>query len=512
METTDQSEADQDEAIAFLSSALAHSGSVPVRHETHISVVFLVGTEAWKLKKAIQLPFLDHRSLEARRNACEAEVRLNQRIAPRLYRGVVALTRESDGALVVGGQGTPVEWLVRMRRFGEGALLSERLAAGKIGRRDIQAVAEAVWDLHREAPVCRQFGGKAALDALVALNARSFAALDPLLPVDMCNEVLKSWQASVVRLGGLADKRREQGLVRHCHGDLHCGNICWFEDRPIPFDAIEFSDDIACIDVFYDLAFLLMDLAYQDSKALACYAMNHSLDLSGDFSAIGLLPLFLSLRAGIRAFVTAQMAEGRDAFIKRSRSYLEMALTSLTPPVPRLIGVGGLSGSGKSRLARELAPLLATPGAVVVRSDSMRKRMLGVSLLDRLGEEGYTPEITARTYEAVYRTCAEILQVGHPVVVDAVFGREEERDTIERVAQKAGVPFHGLWLEVPPDLAATRITERVGNVSDATPEVLQRQTTWDLGILRWHKINSGGTKNETLQYGRLALGLDASSE
>jgi aminoglycoside phosphotransferase family enzyme/predicted kinase len=504
--------APQAETLRFLARAATHGGHRPSRIDTHISAVFLAGEHAWKLKKAVRLPFLDFTTLDARQRACEAEVEINRRVAPELYLGTVAVTRAADGSLALGGDGEVVDWLVHMRRFDQRTLYSKLVAAGRVDRHGIQALTEAVWRFHGVAPRRPDRGGLAGLTWTVDTNAASMAAHGDLLPSSRAALLTEKSRGWLARLAPLLEERRAAGLVRQCHGDLHCGNICVVDGRPTPFDAIEFSEDIACIDVFYDLAFLLMDLERRGARRLAGYALNHYLDLSGDYQGAGLLPLLLSLRAAVRAHVSATMAAHaagaeRDRLAADATAYLDAALAYLDPPAPSLLAVGGLSGSGKSRMGRELAPLLAVPAAAVVRTDALRKQIMGTGLLDKLGPEGYTPEMTERTYQNLYDTCLMLLKAGHGVVADAVFAKPEQRGAIEQVARAAGVPFRGLWLYTPPELAAKRIQERKANVSDATVAVLEHQLGYDLGAIAWPQVQTGGSKVKALSDGRAALGL-----
>ncbi|MGE5517399.1 MAG: AAA family ATPase [Bacteroidota bacterium] len=504
--------APQAEVLRLLARAATHGGHRPRRIDTHISTVFLAGDDAWKMKKAVCLPFVDFTDLDARRRACEAEIEINRRAAPTLYLAAVPVTRGPDGALRLGGDGEAVEWLVHMRRFDQRTLFSKLVGAGRVDRHAIHGLTEAVYRFHQSAPRRPDRGGVAGLTWVIDTNAASMATHADILPAADSARLAEASRDWLARLGPLLEQRRAAGLVRQCHGDLHCGNICVVDGQPTPFDAIEFSEDIACIDVFYDLAFLLMDLERRGARALAGYALNHYLDLSGDYAGAGLLPLLLSLRAGVRAHVSATMAAGahgdeRDALAEDARSYLAAAQGYLAPPAPTLLAVGGLSGSGKSRMARELAPLLAVPAAAVVRTDALRKQMMGVGLLDKLGPDGYTPEMTERTYQALYDTCLTVLKAGHGVVADAVFARPEQRDAIEQVARAAGVPFRGLWLFTPPALAAKRIKGRKANVSDATVAVLEHQLTYDLGPIAWPQVQTGGSKVKALAAGRAALGL-----
>ena len=492
----------QDEVIAFLADPATHGGIRPERMDTHISAIFLAGDQAWKLKKAVRLPYLDFSSHEARRAACAAEVEINRRSAPELYLSAVPVTRAPSGALRLGGDGAALDWLVHMRRFGQEDLLSACLDRDAVDRRLIQQVATAVWHSHGAAPVCPDKGGVDGIGRIIDGNLEAMRRLPWALPAATVSALDAATRAHWARLGPLLEERRANGRVRRCHGDLHCRNICLFQGRPLLFDAIEFSEDMACIDVFYDLAFLLMDLNHRGARALASHAMNHYLDLSGDYQGVALLPLFLSLRAAIRAHVSAAMDQAEAA-----AGYLDEALAYLSPPSPRLLAVGGLSGSGKSRMGRELAPLLALPGAAVVRTDALRKHLAGVALLERLPDRAYGPEMGERTYQALYDTCESLLRAGHSVVADAVFAQPGQRAAIAAVAARAGVPFDGLWLWIEPDLAARRIRGRRDNVSDATVEVLERQVALDIGPLAWPRIHTGASKTDALAAGRAALGL-----
>nr|WP_040476748.1 bifunctional aminoglycoside phosphotransferase/ATP-binding protein [Paramagnetospirillum caucaseum] len=500
-------------AEAFLADPRHHGGRAVERMDTHISTLFLAGDRVFKLKKPVLLPFLDFTTLAARQAACEAEVEINRRASPDLYVGVRALTRAPAGGLELDGEGEAVEWAVEMRRFDQETLFDRLARRGELDRGRCDALTEAVAAFHRVAPVRADRGGQAGLDWTVATNRLSMLARDPsVLPVDEVEELARASFAALERFAPRLEERRAAGFVRQCHGDLHLGNICLWQGRPALFDAIEFSEDIACIDVIYDLAFLLMDLDHRGARQQANWVMNHYLDLTADFAGLAPMPLYLSARAGVRAHVSAAMAAGaqgaaRERLAADARSYLAAARAYLDPPPPRLLAVGGLSGSGKSRMGRELAPFLAVPGAAVVRSDSLRKHLMGVPVHDRLGPDGYGPEVTERTYRRLYDTCAALLADGQAVVADAVFARPEQRDAIERVARAAGVPFDGLWLEAPAELSKRRIAGRKANVSDATPQVLDHQLSYDLGAIAWTRIDSSPPKDVTLAAGRAALGV-----
>lgn len=501
------------EAEAFLADPRHHGGAAVERIDTHISTLFLVGDRVFKLKKPVHLPFLDFSTIEARRAACAAEVEINRRATPDLYVGVRRLTRAAGGGLDLDGTGEVVDWAVEMRRFDQDTLFDRLARRGELDRDRCNALTEAIAAFHQAAPRRPDRGGRAGLDWTVATNRLSMLAQAPaILPVAEVEELAVKSFAALERFAPRMEERRAAGFVRQCHGDLHLGNICLWQGKPALFDAIEFSEDIACIDVIYDLAFLLMDLDHRGGRRQANWVMNHYLDLTGDFTGVAPMPLYLSCRAGVRAHVCATMAAGASG-VERERlaadavAYLRAALDYLSPPPPRLLAVGGLSGSGKSRMGRELAPFLAVPGAAVVRTDSLRKHLMGVSIHEKLGGEGYTSEVTEETYRRLYATCAALLADGHSVVADAVFAKPDQRAAIEQVARQAGVRFDGLWLEAPPELSKQRIAERRANVSDATPEVLERQLAYDLGEIAWTRIDSAPPKDMTLSAGRAALGV-----
>ncbi len=505
---------DQSRVIEFLSRADSYGdGDGPVtKIETHISVVFLVGLRAFKLKRAVKYPYLDFSTLELRRRMCDAEVAVNRRTAPDLYKGVVAVTVSESGALSIAGDGETVEWLVEMVRFDEDALFNHL----KLTPRLMGELAEAIADFHMAAKPRPQFDSYQGLEETITGNAASFALFGGDIVDAAVVEVLNQAQLAALRgpYGEKLKARGKAGLVRHCHGDLHLRNICLIDDRPTLFDAIEFNDTFAYIDVFYDLAFLLMDLDHRGLRRLANIILNRYLDITGDAGGLQCLPLLLSVRAAIRAHVSATAAGQQsnaldgERLAGEARSYLDLARDYLVTGKPRLIAVGGLSGSGKSRLGRELASYIGlAPGARIVRSDVIRKGLAGVTPLTRLDESGYSPEMTRRTYLELNDQAQSALQNGHSVIADAVFAKPEERKAIAAVADNMGLSFHGLWLEAPARVMEARVTARKFNASDADAAIVRQQLSYDLGAMEWTRIDSAGTKFSTLEKALKVLGL-----
>jgi aminoglycoside phosphotransferase family enzyme/predicted kinase len=502
----------QAEIAAFLSRPDTYGvrGGAVDRIDTHISIVWLAGDRAFKLKRAVRFDYVDFSTVELRRLACEAEVRLNRRTAPQLYRGVRAVTREADGSLALGGEGTPLDWLVEMTRFDQHALFDRLAAEGHLDLTLMRDLAAAIARLHACARIRSDHGGRAGMSWVADGNA--LGLLEQGLDSGICARLAAETQAAIVAHAARLDIRRRGGLVRECHGDLHLRNICLLNGVPTLFDGVEFNDEISCIDVLYDLAFVLMDLWRRRLWAHANVVLNEYLACTTDVDALCLMPLFLSCRAAVHAKTSVTAARSQTDPARRAeleataRNYLGLALRFLHPPPARLIAVGGFSGSGKSTLARSLAPHIgAAPGALVLRSDVMRKSLLGVAPLARLGSEGYSPDVTHQVYRLLRDRASAALKAGHAVIADAVFADPAERQAIERMATEIDVPFSGLWLEAPADVLAGRISDRPLDASDATPAVLDRQLTAGGAPLEWSQLDGSADVETVLEHARTML-------
>ena len=507
----------QDEVIAFLrrpgSYALDDNAEVETV-ETHISIVFLAGTRAYKLKRAIKFPYLDFSTPEARRAACEAEVALNRRTAPQLYLEVREISRRSDGS-IGWGEGAPLDWVVVMRRFDQDQLLAPVAHAGGLSTPVIFELAAHIAEFHDKAEPRPDHGGAAVMQEVAATNLRILrdrrAAGFDAAQIDALEARIEE---ELARCGALLDARRVRGKVRRCHGDLHLRNICVYDGKPLLFDCIEFSEPIASIDVLYDLAFLLMDLVHCGERHFANLLLNRYLDLAGEDDGLAAMPLFMALRAVIRAHVTASAAEHgrsgseRAAAFAEARRYAEAGTVMLRRAPARLVAIGGLSGSGKSSLAARLAPEFGiVPGARVLRSDVLRKRRFGLMPEESLPAEAYGAAVTAEVYRELGERAAMALGAGYAAVIDAVALREEERRAFAAIAAKAGVEFTGLWLDTPAETMHARIGARQADASDATAAVLQQQLQSDPGMLDWVRVDASGSPEQTLATARGALAI-----
>jgi uncharacterized protein len=440
--------------------------------ETHISLVFLGDGEVLKLKKAVDLGFLDFTALETRGRLTRHEQALNAPNAPGLYLGAVPVTRGPAG-LALGGEGDVVDWVLRLRRLPAEAFLD---AHGPLDGALLDGMADAVVALHAAAP---RRAGDGALDAVVDGNRA--AGLAAGLPEP---EVLAWHEAATQTHAALRPwlaVRAAAGFLRRCHGDLHLGNMCLLDARPHAFDALEFDEALATIDTGYDLAFLLMDLEQQQGRAAANRLLNRYIARTGDAGLVRGLPLWLSLRAFIRAHVASKRGLDGMPLLRAARAYLEAA------PPPRLVAVGGLQGTGKSWLARRIAPALgAAPGALVLRSDETRKRRAGVSPETRLPEAAYTAAENAAVFEEMQALARLALAGGHGVILDAVFQREAERAALPALHPD----FTGLWLTAPLEVLRARVSARTGDASDATTAVLEAAAARDAGPIGWHILDA----------------------
>ena len=460
--------------------------------ETSCARVYLTGDLALKVKKPVNFGFLNYETAALRHWALERELAFNRAAAPDIYRRVGAITRTAGGGLELDGAGERVESVLEMRRFDETAVLAEQPYAVDGDLSD--QLGRAIARFHAEAQVTREAEPAGGMSYTIRSNAALMKDLIPKLGKEPVEALIAATDAERARLEALLAARLEEGWVRRCHGDLHLGNILLEDGRPILFDCIEFNDTLSEIDVLYDVAFLLMDLDFRRRRDAAVRVLSAWLDEGarllpgGLWSGLEALPLALSVRAGVRCHV---QAHGGD--IEASRAYLAAALAHLEPVKPVMAAVGGLSGSGKSTFARIAAPGLgASPGAVILRSDEIRKRLWGAAPLDRLPPEAYAPEVSPRVYGAMFEDAAKALAAGRAVILDAVFMKPEERAAAADVARKAGVAFEGLWLEAPAGLLHDRIAGRSGDASDATGEVLDAQLGRDLGEMTWRRVDSDG--------------------
>ena len=506
----------QDEVFTFLMDPATHGGAPVTRIDTHAASVFLAGPRALKIKRAVRFPFLDYSTLAKRKEACDEELRINRPFAPDIYRGVVPITRRDDGSLTIGGDGMSVEWAVEMARFDERLTLDHVAEAGEIKPDLARDIADAIAASHAIAPLAPAAPWIDSIPVIVARNTAVFRTAG--LAVHETDALDGASHAAFIRGRELLERRGRQGHVRRCHGDLHLSNLVLIDGKPVLFDAIEFDPAIASVDVLYDLAFPLMDLLHYRQPEAANVVLNRYLATTPEdhLDALSLVPLFLSMRAAIRAHVLlARLDQGAadSGSIRRAAlDYFALACRLIAPPQPRLIAVGGLSGTGKSMLARALARFVAPePGAVVLRSDVVRKRLFGVAETERLPAAAYGAETTGQVYDGLADRAARILAQGRSVIVDAVFARDAERSRIAAIARDMKLSFTGLFLTADLATRTRRIGSRIGDASDATSDLARQHEHYEIGSLDWTIVDASGTPDETLARSHAALTFSRSA-
>jgi uncharacterized protein len=508
-----RSDESQDAVFRFLADPKTHGLSKPVeRIDTAGAVVFLAGADAYKVKRAVKFPFMDLSTLDKRREACEAEIEVNRASAPQIYLSALAITRQGR-TFALGGDGEIVEWVAHMRRFDENATLDCIADRGGVSHAIIDKLAPAIRRSHARAPLRDAARAAHALETYIEQNAGAFAEWPDVFDPPTARKLTRDSRLAFAILRPVLLKRGADGFVRRCHGDLHLRNIVLIDGEPTLFDAVEFSDEIASGDVLYDLAFLLMDLEERGLRASANQLFNRYLAPERPDALTGLiaLPLFLSLRAAIRAKVEAAGAERldgqrRDRARALARRYFDRAVQFLAYVPPRLVAVGGLSGVGKSALSRALAPEIGrAPGALWLRSDVERKAMFAVEETVRLPARAYARDVTRDIYERLIDKARIGLRAGQAVLIDATFAAAAERNAAAGVAAEVGVTFAGLFLDAPLATRLQRIASRRDDASDADADVARRQTAEPLREKGWAALTASGSLSDTTALAKARL-------
>lgn len=502
----------QADALAYLEAPGTLCPAESARRiDTHAAYVFLAGDRAWKMKRAVRFPYLDFSDVDQRRAALTAELELNRRSAPELYLAVHPLCRTETGAFRIGQGDEVVDWLLEMRRFPDDALLEHVVERGEVDDALVLKLADTIVAFHETAARSDGQDGHALIEAVLQGNRESLARYPELFAEEERDRLVDRQLLLGGQWSALLDARSKRGRVRHGHGDLHLANIAVIDDEPALFDCLEFSEALATTDVLYDLAFLLMDLWERRLRRQANGLFNRYLDMSpGDEDGLPLLPLFLSIRATIRAHALAAQGKASDnpqPLVARAQAYFSLAIGLLDAPPPRLVAIGGLSGTGKSTIARIVGGELGrAPGARIVRSDVLRKRMAGLKPEDRLGKDAYTKEASDGVYQEMGMLAARALEAGHSAIADAVFADRAERDAIERTASDLDATFSGIWLEAPPATLQARIEGRKNDASEADLAVARLQERYDIGELgTWHRVTAAGPREDIAQNVRALL-------
>ena len=485
---------------------------------THGAKIYLGKRDVFKIKLPVKYEYMDFSTLELRHKACRREIDINQLTAPQIYVDLTAITRESDGSLAIGGSGEAIEWAVRMVRFPESDVLERVAERGELNPQLAARLGKQIALYHLDLTALRCQDGAPRIREIIDELNEAFDKLcrgsSRVRAAEFRNRSAELFSA----IAPLLDRRANFGMVRRCHGDLHLHNIVLLGGEPTLFDALEFSERFATTDVLYDLAFLVMDMMHAGLLEEANTTFNryiyHAWSLV-EREGFFVIPLFLALRAAIRAMVEKQ-AEPKDEQWAghhglEAEFYLTEALRILEPQQPVLVAVGGLSGSGKSTLAQNLAPILGMPpGAFLLRSDLERKKMLGAEELDQLSPDAYSKIASRHVYERLFDKARIALNQGWPVIIDAAFVDPAMCRLVRKLGKKTGAAFHGLWLDAPAQTLINRVRNRRGDASDADVEVVQGQLRECAGQAtgngaNWTRIDAAGMPQETFVRARHIL-------
>jgi len=510
----------QSEVIAFLSKPESYPEPVASVGciETHGALVFLAGSKAYKLKRAVKLPYLDFSTVDKRAAACRNELERNRLTAPDIYLACVPLTRGRDGGLAIGGEGEAIDWLVMMKQFDQAQLFGNLATRNSLDCALMEPLAAVIGSYHAQAAQHPELDGEMSVAHVIAQIISAMHDAPKECKTEYADKLAGRMVSALNQHTPLLKQRANAGYVRLCHGDLHLRNIVQYNGKPTLFDALEFNDTLATTDVLYDLAFLLMDLWHRNLKEHAnpCFNAYVSGNMNaGALDGLALLPLFMSMRAGIRGMVAidklkvasaAYTGHAANAEINEMQGYFKLAEQLLERSSPVLIAVGGLSGTGKTTPSAAMAPYLDNaPGALHLRSDVERKRMFDAAPLDPLPPQAYSAAANHRVYRRLCERTERVLQAGYSVIVDAVFLEPEYRQWIEQVAARAQCGFLGLWLEAEDAQLIDRVTQRKNDASDANADVVRKQLTMNAKAADWIPVATDGQLQVAVQQANAAL-------
>jgi len=451
--------------------------------QTHVSYVILAGDYAYKIKKAVNFGFLDFSSLEKRKHFCEEEIRMNRAIAPEIYLEVVPIKETGAGKFSLEKNGEIVEYAVKMQQFPQENLLSELFAAGQLTEKNIEELGKTVADFHAVAVTNDRITSFGEVEVIREAFDENYQQTEKYIGIAQTKEQFEGTKKYsndfFAEKKELFKQRRDNQKIKECHGDLHLRNICLWENKIKLFDRIEFNEPFRFVDVMYDVAFAVMDLDARGRSDFANIFLNTYLERTGDWEGLQLLPLYLSRQAYVRAKVTSFLLddpnippEVKADSKKTAADYYRLAWEYTKSKQGQLFLMSGLSGSGKSTVAKELAK---NSGAIQIRSDAVRKHIAGIALNQKGEEDLYSEAMTQKTYDRLLELGIILAKVGFPVILDAKYDRIALRQKAIERAKSNDIPIKILHCSAPISLLKERLSQRAKDISDATPDLLERQ-------------------------------------
>jgi len=450
--------------------------------QTHVSYVLLAGDYAYKLKKAVNFGFLDFSSLEKRKHFCEAEISMNRAIAPELYLEVVPILEIEPGKFNLVGEGKAVEYAVKMRQFPQENLFSELFAAGKLTEKNIAELGNTVAEFHAQAISNDRITSFGEIEMIRAAFDENYQQTEKYIGIAQTKEQFAATKKYsndfFAEKKELFKQRRDNNKIKECHGDLHLRNICLWQNKIQLFDRIEFNEPFRFVDVMYDVAFAVMDLDARGRSDFGNIFLNTYIEQTGDWEGLQVLPLYLSRQAYVRAKVTSFLLddpnippEVKADSKKTAADYYRLAWEYTKSKQGKLFLMSGISGSGKTTVARELAKKI---GAIQIRSDAVRKHLAGIGLEEKGGEDLYSLEMNQKTYDRLLELGIILTAIGFPVILDAKYDLISLRENAKVLAESNNIPLQILHCSAPIDILKERLSQR-SDISDATPDLLAKQ-------------------------------------
>ncbi len=501
---------DQQQIVDALSdpASYPHGVSEVTQVQSHIAFLFLAGNYVYKLKRSVLYPDIDFSTPEKRKLACLQEMKRSTVYAPHLIIGLKPIKQLKNGKIRIGGKlGKEIDTVLVMKRIPAESILENKLPSPDFDRFEVMDLAEKLAELHSKAKTFHNRWGEEILKKTILENEAILSCFCPdIFDKKQLNKLTKNSLENLNKNARLITIRQKSGHVRKCHGDLLLSNIAYNNKKFLFFSPVEYSESMDTIDTLYDLAFLTMDLEAKGLRRLANMLFNHYMAYTNDIEGIPLMPLYQSMRAASRAAICAKkttLLSGveKEKTIKSAQLYFELACHFMTLFKPLLIACGGLSGSGKSRIAREIGGLMdPAPGAVILRDDVIRKQIKGINLTDRMNPTYNTPAFEKVVYDVLKQQAKTALKIGSCVILDALFYNEKERKSVMALAKEMKVPFIGLWMDAPLSVRTERVKTRKRNPSDVKKESeLEKQLALKTGPITWNVILTDGPRETTLQ-------------